>query len=170
MADMIMVICIVTSAYFIRGITGFGSGLISIPLLALSHPLTFAIPLLLALDFTAAMVLGGVNRKQTEWSEIKVLLPAGIVGGMVGVVALLKLPEPRVELLDVLDPETLDERGRVAHRAARPRVLEEHSEDALGRDVGVGVADHHLHAERLGPGLHHRDGLRVGVEIGRAHV
>ena len=70
MADMIMIICIVISAYFIRGITGFGSGLISIPLLALSFPLTFAIPLLLALDFTAAMVLGGVNRKQTQWGEI----------------------------------------------------------------------------------------------------
>jgi uncharacterized protein len=92
MVDMIMVVCIVTSAYFIRGITGFGSGLISIPLLALSHPLTFAIPLLLALDFTAAMVLGGMNRKQTEWGEIKLLLPAGLVGGVIGVVALLNLP------------------------------------------------------------------------------
>ena len=92
MADMIMIICIVISAYFIRGITGFGSGLISIPLLALSFPLTFAIPLLLALDFTAAMVLGGVNRKQTQWGEIKVLLPAGLVGGVIGVVALLNLP------------------------------------------------------------------------------
>lgn len=92
MADMIMVICIVASAYFIRGITGFGSALISVPLLALSHPLTFALPLILALDFTASMALGGINRKQTEWSEIKLLLPAGIIGGIVGIVALLKLP------------------------------------------------------------------------------
>ena len=92
MADMIMVICVVTSAYFIRGITGFGSGLISVPLLALSYPLTFAIPLILALDFTASIALGGINRKQTEWSEIKVLLPAGLIGGIIGIVALLKLP------------------------------------------------------------------------------
>jgi uncharacterized membrane protein YfcA len=92
MADMIMVICVVTSAYFIRGITGFGSGLISVPLLALSYPLTFAIPLILALDFTASIALGGINRKQTEWSEIKVLLPAGLIGGVIGIVALLKLP------------------------------------------------------------------------------
>lgn len=92
MADMIMVICIVASAYFIRGITGFGSALISVPLLALSHPLTFALPLILALDFTASMALGGINRKQTEWGEIKLLLPAGIIGGIVGIVALLKLP------------------------------------------------------------------------------
>ena len=92
MADMIMVICIVTSAYFIRGITGFGSGLISVPLLALSYPLTFAIPLIVALDFTASMTIGGINRKQTEWGEIKFLLPAGLIGGGIGIYALLKLP------------------------------------------------------------------------------
>ena len=33
-ADMVLVLCILMSAYFIRGITGFGSGLISVPLLA----------------------------------------------------------------------------------------------------------------------------------------
>ena len=92
MGDVILAMCVVTSAYFIRGITGFGSGLISVPLLALSFPLTFAIPLILALDFTASMVIGGVNRQQTEWSEIKILLPAGIIGGIVGILALLNLP------------------------------------------------------------------------------
>lgn len=92
MGDLIMVMCVVTSAYFIRGITGFGSGLISVPLLALSFPLTYAIPLILALDFTASMIIGGVNRQQTDWREIKLLLPAGIVGGLLGIWALLKLP------------------------------------------------------------------------------
>ena len=62
MADIMLVLCIVLSAYFIRGITGFGSGLIAVPLLALSHPLQFAVPLVLALDFTASVVLGGANR------------------------------------------------------------------------------------------------------------
>jgi len=92
MADMVLAICIVLSAYFIRGITGFGSGLISIPLLALSHPLRFAVPLVLALDFTASLAIGGLNRKQSDWGEIKILLPAGLAGGIVGVFALLTLP------------------------------------------------------------------------------
>jgi uncharacterized membrane protein YfcA len=92
MADMVMVICIVMSAYFIRGITGFGSGLIAVPLLALSMPLTFAIPLIVALDFTSSLVMGGVNRKQTQWSEVRLLLPAGLIGGAIGIYALLKLP------------------------------------------------------------------------------
>lgn len=89
---MFLIVCIVLSAYFIRGITGFGSGLISVPLLALSQPLQFAIPLVLALDFTASIALGGINRKLVDWSEIKVLLPAGMVGACLGAFALMNLP------------------------------------------------------------------------------
>ena len=98
MADMSLVLCIVLSAYFIRGITGFGSGLIAVPLLALSHPLQFAVPLVLALDFTASVVLGGTNRKQVDWAEIRVLLPFGLIGACVGAFALLKLPTAPVLL------------------------------------------------------------------------
>src|SRR5690349_23626419 len=70
-ADMVLVLCILMSAYFIRGITGFGSGLISVPLLALSQPLHFAIPLVLALDFTASVILGSTNNKKANWAEIR---------------------------------------------------------------------------------------------------
>ena len=76
MADMLLVICVVTSAYFIRGITGFGSGLISVPLLALSFPLTFAIPLILALDFTASIALGGINQPPETATHLGQLLRA----------------------------------------------------------------------------------------------
>jgi uncharacterized membrane protein YfcA len=91
-ADTILVLCVVLSAYFVRGITGFGSGLIAVPLLALSHPLTFTVPLVLALDFTASFVLGGANRKNADWKEIKLLLPFGLIGACLGAFALLKLP------------------------------------------------------------------------------
>src|SRR5690348_7463812 len=85
---MVLVLCILMSAYFIRGITGFGSALISVPLLALSQPLTFAVPL----------VLAGTNRKKAVWSEIKVLLPFGMVGACIGAYALLTLPTTPVLL------------------------------------------------------------------------
>ncbi len=67
------------------------------------------------------------------------------------------------------------ERARRA-RAGRARapldagVLQEHAEDALGRQVGLGVADHDLDAERLGPGRHDLDGLRVGVDVDEERV
>jgi uncharacterized membrane protein YfcA len=97
-ADMVLVLCILMSAYFIRGITGFGSALISVPLLALSHPLQFAVPLVLALDFTASLVLGGTNWHKANWGEIKILLPSGIVGACLGAYALLTLPTTPVLL------------------------------------------------------------------------
>ncbi|MEA3195312.1 MAG: uncharacterized protein QOD26_3645 [Betaproteobacteria bacterium] len=89
---MTLVLCILMSAYFIRGITGFGSALISVPLLALSQPLHFAIPLVLALDFTASVVLGSTSNDKANWSEIKILLPAGMVGACLGSFALMTLP------------------------------------------------------------------------------
>jgi len=97
-ADMVLVLCILMSAYFIRGITGFGSALISVPLLALSQPLQFAVPLVLALDFTASLVLGGTNRKKANWGEIKILLPFGMVGACVGAYALVTFPTSPVLL------------------------------------------------------------------------
>ncbi len=98
MADIVLVLCILMSAYFIRGITGFGSALISVPLLALSQPLQFAVPLVLALDFTASLVLGGANTKKANWQEIKVLLPFGMLGACVGAYALVTLPTTPVLL------------------------------------------------------------------------
>jgi uncharacterized membrane protein YfcA len=95
---MVLVLCILMSAYFIRGITGFGSALISVPLLALSQPLQFAVPLVLALDFTASVVLGGLNRNKANWSEIKILLPFGMIGACVGAWALVTLPTTAVLL------------------------------------------------------------------------
>jgi uncharacterized membrane protein YfcA len=95
---MVLVLCILMSAYFIRGITGFGSALISVPLLALSQPLQFTVPLVLALDFTASLVLGGANTKKSNWGEIKILLPFGMIGACIGAYALLTLPTTPVLL------------------------------------------------------------------------
>lgn len=95
---MMLVMCILMSAYFIRGITGFGSALISVPLLALSQPLQFAVPLVLALDFTASLVLGGTNTKKANWGEIKVLLPFGMLGACIGAYALVTLPTTAILL------------------------------------------------------------------------
>ncbi|MHB1215457.1 MAG: sulfite exporter TauE/SafE family protein [Thiobacillus sp.] len=83
---------ILLTAYFIRGITGFGSGLISVPLLALFLPLQFVVPLILLLDFTASIVIGGFNFKRVKWDEVGVLIPFGIVGVILGTSLLVNLP------------------------------------------------------------------------------
>ena len=79
-------------AYFIRGITGFGSGLIAIPLLALILPLTFVVPMVLVLDFAGSIALSRHTQLQVRWSEIRDLMPSSIVGMLIGAVLLVNLP------------------------------------------------------------------------------
>jgi uncharacterized membrane protein YfcA len=84
---------IILLAYFIRGISGFGSGLIAVPLLAHFLPLKFVVPFVLVLDFTASVALSGKTRKHARWDEIKPLLPFSILGVVLGVVMLVNLPK-----------------------------------------------------------------------------
>jgi uncharacterized membrane protein YfcA len=71
---------IITLAYLVRGIAGFGSGLIAIPLLALIVPLTIAVPLIVFLDYIASASHGVKHREAIQWKEIISLLPFAIVG------------------------------------------------------------------------------------------
>lgn len=89
-------------AYVIRGITGFGSGLISVPLMALFLPLQFVVPLILLLDFTASVLIGGLHFKRVRWDEISVLVPFGVAGVLLGTTLLVRLPsEPMLLALAV---------------------------------------------------------------------
>lgn len=99
-ADFAYAVGILFLAYFVRGISGFGSGLIAVPLLALLFPLQFVVPLVLLTDFTASVALGGRNRKLIAWGELKPLAPGGIVGVSLGAALLLSMPrEPMLTAL-----------------------------------------------------------------------
>ncbi len=67
-------------AYTVRGIAGFGSGLIAIPLLALSFPLTLVVPLVVLLDFLGSAGQGFRNRAQVSWRDLAPLLPFTVAG------------------------------------------------------------------------------------------
>lgn len=79
-------------AYFIRGVSGFGSGLIAIPILALWLPLTFVVPLMLLLDFSASILLSSVNLRQVNWREVRTLIPLSIIGIVLGTYLLTSMP------------------------------------------------------------------------------
>lgn len=83
---------ILLGAYFIRGISGFGSGLIAVPLLAHLLPLTFVVPLILITDFVASILLGFHVRQHTRWDEIWPLLPFGFLGVIAGTTLLVNVP------------------------------------------------------------------------------
>jgi len=67
-------------AYLVRGIAGFGSGLIAIPLLALVHPITLVVPLVVLLDFLGSLSQSVHNKEKIRWSEILPLLPFTLIG------------------------------------------------------------------------------------------
>lgn len=71
-------------AYFVRGIAGFGSGLIAIPLLALFLPLSVVVPLVVFLDYVASASHGMKDRQQVQWRQILPLLPFTAVGVLCG--------------------------------------------------------------------------------------
>ena len=71
-------------AYVVRGIAGFGSGLIAIPLLALILPLTVAVPLVVFLDYVASATHGLKDRSHIQWREILPLLPFSAIGVLLG--------------------------------------------------------------------------------------
>lgn len=73
-------IFVLAAAYTFRGVTGFGSGLISIPLLTLSLPLTFVVPCINVLDVIASLVHGWRHRQHTQWQELWPVLPFTAVG------------------------------------------------------------------------------------------
>ncbi|MDP1897615.1 MAG: sulfite exporter TauE/SafE family protein [Sulfurimicrobium sp.] len=80
-------------AYFIRGISGFGSGLVAVPLLAHYLPLQFVVPFILLLDFTASVAMGHNSKQHVNWKEIRPLLPFSLIGVVLGVVLLINLPK-----------------------------------------------------------------------------
>lgn len=86
-------------AYFIRGIAGFGSGLIAMPLLALWLPLTLAVPLVLTLDFIASLTIARNGKQSARYDEIRILVPLGIIGALIGTFLLVQLPADRLALM-----------------------------------------------------------------------
>lgn len=73
------------SAYVLRGMSGFGAGLIATPLLALVMPMTIVVPVTALVVFVLFIMLTLRDRNQVLWDEFKLLvLPTlvGVAGGM----------------------------------------------------------------------------------------
>ena len=83
---------IVVTAYVIFGLSGFGSTLVAVPLLAHLFPLTFVIPMMVVLDCIGSISMGFRLRADVNKPELKPMLPFMIVGMLAGVFLLLSLP------------------------------------------------------------------------------
>ena len=84
MADWAHPMLSVLLGYLVLGITGFGSALIIVPLLAWKWPLPEAVALTMMLDLPAAALFGGLNFKQVQWVEARRMLAGMLVGMAIG--------------------------------------------------------------------------------------
>jgi uncharacterized protein len=89
--DIAYAVAVLLLAYFVRGISGFGSGLIAVPLLALRFPLPEVVPFMLIADFGASALVGGLSFRRVDWPEIRRLMPATVIGVAIGTHLLVSL-------------------------------------------------------------------------------
>lgn len=82
--DFVYPLAVILIAYFALGITGFASSLVGVPLLAWHWPLEQVVPLMLMMDLSASLVLGGLNWRDVHWRELRYLVIGVAVGALVG--------------------------------------------------------------------------------------
>ncbi len=73
-------VVVIFIAYTVKGLSGFGSGLIAIPLLAFMFPLTFIVPVLGLLSYSGTVTQSFHLRKQVVWRDMLPLIPFSLLG------------------------------------------------------------------------------------------
>lgn len=90
--DYYLIALIMFAGAFLQGITGFGSGLVAVPLLSLLLPLTLITPMLSLINVALAAYLAWLLRHYVSIRRWAPLFFAGIAGTLVGNYALMHLP------------------------------------------------------------------------------
>ena len=75
-------------AYVVRGIAGFGSGLIAVPVLSVMAPVTSVVPVVVSLDYIASGLQSFRNLGRVVWHEQLTLLPFSLIGIVAGLLVL----------------------------------------------------------------------------------
>src|SRR5689334_22795949 len=89
---LLLVVLVIFAGYLIFGITGFGASPITIPVLVHFLPVTFVVSLAALLDLGSAVALGLRTRRQADTRELLTLVPFTLLGLVLGVTLLLRLP------------------------------------------------------------------------------
>lgn len=82
--DIAYALPVVALGYLVLGITGFGSALVIVPLLAWRWPLAEVVPLVLLTDVVASALMGRLNWHAVRWDVLRELLPGMAAGAVAG--------------------------------------------------------------------------------------
>lgn len=75
---------VVFGAFIVRGMSGFGAGMVAIPLLVFVLPIHTAVPMMGLLAFVLFIFLTIRDRRDVVWDELNLLVPATILGVVAG--------------------------------------------------------------------------------------
>ncbi len=89
--QIILCIMIIFFAYAVKGLSGFGSGLIAIPLLAFIFPLTLIVPVLGLLSYSGTLMQSIQLRKHVSWHDMLPLIPFSMLGIFIAIWLLVNL-------------------------------------------------------------------------------
>lgn len=78
--ELVLFSVILFVAYMVKGLSGFGSGLVAIPLLAFVLPLTFVVPVLGLLSYSGTIVQSISLRENVVWRDMLPLIPFSLAG------------------------------------------------------------------------------------------
>ncbi|HET9652839.1 MAG TPA: sulfite exporter TauE/SafE family protein [Usitatibacter sp.] len=84
---------VIVGAYLVFGLSGFGSTIIAVPILAQFLPISYLVPMLALVDCASATFVGRTSREHLAKDELKWLLPVMFAGFVVGVTLLVKVPD-----------------------------------------------------------------------------
>ncbi len=91
-AEFMLVTAAIVAAYAVFTLVGFGSGLIASTPLAALMPVARVIPLLAILDFAGSGTRGWRTRQEVAWGALRQLFPGMLLGQLLGVLVLARLP------------------------------------------------------------------------------
>ena len=84
---------VVIVAYTVFGLSGFGSTIITVPILAHFLPVAYLVPLMATLDLISAVAVGTSGREHLSKPELKRLIPFMFLGFLVGATLLVGVPD-----------------------------------------------------------------------------
>ena len=94
--QIIFVVVVIIIAYTVQGLSGFGSGLIAIPLIAFFFPLKLIVPIFALLGYTGTLYQSYCLRREARWPDILPLIPFTFLGIAIAVWLLVNI---RAEVL-----------------------------------------------------------------------
>lgn len=94
--QIVLSVAVIFLAYTVKGLSGFGSGLIAIPLLAFLFPLTFIVPVLGLLSYSGTLTQSFHLRKQVVWRDMLPLIPFSLLGIAIAVWLLVNVDANRL--------------------------------------------------------------------------